>query len=655
MFFAFFALSVCPVSAQSQGYWQTAWVVKDAAGNPISPNSDNSYTLRGAPTGAASNTYPAAITAIALGSPYTITNPSQTLDETWVLGCYSPNALTVRSNSPSAYLYGGPPVVVSGFNLNTHAANYSNYNGGWGSGWTADKLPAGYPLTSSGPLISICGSSHAEAQVQLSVFFNFTSQWVGSGPPTTPAPPPPPYLNLLLVDNLMSSASVSWPFGAADDGKGRKSSASMSVPSFSEQTNVSASDSVTSLSSASGLPAGGCHLVRAAVQGGIAQVYLDGNAVVDASNPLAFHLISDDDYWAPWSGSITYSDAAASATLSATVRPNSREVTISAGVDNTYMKAPAYYSSGVVRFDAYNNIVFTPVHHTPDLDGTMRGDMGIGYGTTGATPPADCQYPVNYTAHLKGFWGAASTYSWYSDLKSTSGAGPTFGNTYIGAATIPTNLGPPLIAPGETGKVDHIFLKVVDSNGGASATANYYMALHQPEEFLPSNQVTESIFKKKDEVETSAPGWATPGVGVNCTWNAPGAYWDYLSGGAAVMAEIPGADEALPWFGAFCAAAGVAVDHLKPLPCTGPVTFDPQNQGSDYPDETLHPFKTTDHRYFVMIPHFWDMYTRTHLLQDVWDKTGFVSETPINSDVFVRQAGSYGTYKYTTTLQAAVK
>ena len=602
-----------PVAAQGQ--WTPNWVPCTVDGTPTSLDASGFEEMGGSLTGSASGSQ--TVPCAPYGKYYYFSGP---------ISCH-PDGVTMTV----PYDPGGDDGISGIY------ANSTN----------------GFLLNDEGPDTSVTSTVSGQAKVNLIGYFLWQPSYSGGGTPP-PVPPPPP-TNFLLQTSVSACYSASYQHQIYDTSPapsgGMTGSASIQDDVFKEQAQITVPPPPYAYSFGNynarqvSPAAGGLHLVTSTAQvvngKWIYTITLSATTSAQAANSL--------------DGTKYVGHVGTSTCLLGSVRPDSREVTISAGVDNTYMKAPAYYSSGVVRFDAYNNIVFTPVHHTPDLDGTMRGDMGIGYGTTGATPPADCQYPVNYTAHLKGFWGAASTYSWYSDLKSTSGAGPTFGNTYIGAATIPTNLGPPLIVPGETGKVDHIFLKVVDSNGGASATANYYMALHQPEEFLPSNQVTESIFKKKDEVETSAPGWATPGVGVNCTWNAPGAYWDYLSGGAAVMAEIPGADEALPWFGAFCAAAGVAVDHLKPLPCTGPVTFDPQNQGSDYPDETLHPFKTTDHRYFVMIPHFWDMYTRTHLLQDVWDKTGFVSETPINSDVFVRQAGSYGTYKYTTTLEAAVK
>ena len=53
----------CTPSAQAQsGYPGGGWSVLDPANNPIVPNSSG-YPLKGIPTGSASNTYPADMTA----------------------------------------------------------------------------------------------------------------------------------------------------------------------------------------------------------------------------------------------------------------------------------------------------------------------------------------------------------------------------------------------------------------------------------------------------------------------------------------------------------------------------------------------------------------------------------------------------------------
>ena len=337
-------------------------------------------------------------------------------------------------------------------------------------------------------------------------------------------------------------------------------------------------------------------------------------------------------------------DASASGILNGYAKQDNRAVTISADKDVTNMKVSATNPHGSVKYDAYHNTIFKPVPHIADSDGTMYGDIEIGYGSFNAIPQADDLYAVNYIPHLAGTWGANSTYNWFSSLKNSGGSGPTFGNTYIKAQAYASV--PPVIFPEDTGKTDHIHLTVVDGNDSAQGTANYYLTLHQSVEFSKSNQANEDVTKEIEEIEVDPPKYATPGLSVNCKWNAPPVYWDYLGGGIGAMAEIPGVDEGFPWFGLFCVTAGIAVDHLKPVADAGGATFDPVQPGSTFPDEALRPFATTNHALFKMYPHILGLYRRTHLLMDKWDTTGFVSETPIDSDVYVRGAGSFGNYVY---------
>ena len=72
----------------------------------------------------------------------------------------------------------------------------------------------------------------------------------------------------------------------------------------------------------------GHHLVRAAVANGVAEVYVTGQGEVDASNPLAYNFESDNDYWDPLPGDLTYSASAASASLTATAKQDDRAVTL---------------------------------------------------------------------------------------------------------------------------------------------------------------------------------------------------------------------------------------------------------------------------------------------------------------------------------------
>lgn len=440
---------------------------------------------------------------------------------------------------------------------------------------------------------------------------------------------PPRYLDLLMTTRLSASASLSAlgtsGMASASDALGEAIAADAGTPNPVDQV--------------------GHHLMRVPVLNGVAVYTLGGSASASAGVSLPVGQIQTGgngySFYTLTNGGL---GAQTFAGLDAAMQHDTRAVTISASVDPTNMKAPAYNFDGSVEYDVYNNQMFVPVAHSRMPDGTMYGDIGIAYGSFNAIPQSDDLYAVNYTPQLSGTWGVNTTYNWFSSLESSGGTGPTFGNTYI-KAQADTSV-PPVIFPEDTNKTDHIHLTVVDSNDGAQGTANYYLALHQPMEFLQSKQASEDVTKEIEEIEVDAPKYATPGLSVNCKWNAPGAYWDYLGGGIGAMAEIPGVDEGFPWFGLFCVSAGIAVDHLKPVADTGGATFDPVQPGSTFPDEVLHPFATTNHALFKMYPHILGLYRRTHLLVDKWDTTGFVSETPIDSDVYVRGAGSFGNYVY---------
>jgi len=475
--------------------------------------------------------------------------------------------------------------------------------------------------------------------------YYFKEVWQGSGAPTTPMPD---HIDLRLTTKVSAFAYVDYESSGQTSGLSGQATASDGDP-FNESVTASAS---TPDASVLYQQAGGAHLVRASVSGGIAEVYLNGTVHMEANNAapygvLSYPMPSDPSYvWGTVTNGST--QARSNSLVAASVRQDSREVAISASVDVTNMKSPSLNSDGTTQVDAYNNIIYHAVPHSPAPDGTMSGDVGLGYGPNyipGSPDPLDL-YDIKYTPHLGGTWGANSTYSWFSSLKQSGGGGPSFGNTYIGAAVLYTDA-LPLINPGETSNIDHIHLTVIDSNDGTKGTANYYLSLHQPTELLPSNQAMEDVTKEIEEVETSAPHYAAPGLSVNCTWNAPGAYWDYLGGGVGAMAEIPGVDE-VPWLGLFCAASGIAIDHLKPVADTGGASFEDNiNQPkSTFPDEHDHPFATTPHYLFKMKPHILGLYKRTHLLRDTWDITGFISETPIDADVYERTGGGYGEYDY---------
>ena len=364
-----------------------------------------------------------------------------------------------------------------------------------------------------------------------------------------------------------------------------------------------------------------------------------------------------------------------------TVAADMRGVTISASFDGPNDSTPTFSKIPTGGVNANGDPLYTRVAHKREPDGTMRGDMGLDYGDGNYIDETAANHVnVTFTANPTGNWAQnLSQYLWNTSLKNASYTGTLSGvpaspgiQTLTNSYNKPffPNLvqSPSIVYLADAGsasgvpQVDHLFFKYQNGDNrpspwtpyetgndgdGAVATANYYLSLHQTVEFLPSKLATGYITKEipDADVEVGSPGYASPGFGVNCTWNAPGAYWDYLGGGVGAMAEIPGVDE-IPWLGLFCATAGIAIDHLKPVPDTGPASFDPVQPGSTFPDETLHPFATTPHTFFEMFPHILGNYQRTHLLQDTYNTTGFVGEKLIDSDAYQRVGGNFGDYKY---------
>ena len=136
----------------------------------------------------------------------------------------------------------------------------------------------------------------------------------------------------------------------------------------------------------------------------------------------------------------------------------------------------------------------------------MHGDVGLPTTALDASDPENFSN-ITYHANVGGNWQVyTSSYSWFSSLKQQGDSNtlnspvlaldviPDFTNSYLDPWYVDDgSLGIPAIeiAPGDTNasKPDHIFLKYTDGGNagpyqgdGASATANYYMTLHEANE-----------------------------------------------------------------------------------------------------------------------------------------------------------------------------
>ncbi len=398
-----FAVNPRPAAAQAQGYWQTGWTIKDQAGNIVPMNSDRSYSLATLPTGSASNTYPKVLTQQALASPYN--NPAggkvlAVVDKSDYIDCYRPNALDARRNPGLSYLFGGtpPPRPLALLSLDGFAANYAV--GTYTPAWFTYFFPYDYPDPRSSQYLPVVGSSHAEAKGTLLLRFVYTADWIGSGTPTA-KPMPPPYLKLLLSTSLKSSATISFTDTLiGNDGfGGRTASATVSAPYFKEVSSAQASSGgAKALLSQIGQPVRGYHLVRAAVQNGIAEVFVDGQVTVDASSPLASNDF-DEDSVAPY---VSHSTSEGSATLTATAGQDGREVTVSCPtIETSYHKGAVDSLHPTGRWE-----------NIRALDGSMKGDAAAKYSIA----DSDQAWVANasFNANTPGFTNPL--YSWSSDF-----------------------------------------------------------------------------------------------------------------------------------------------------------------------------------------------------------------------------------------------
>lgn len=141
----------------------------------------------------------------------------------------------------------------------------------------------------------------------------------------------------------------------------------------------------------------------------------------------------------------------------------------------------------------------------------LRGDTVRPY----AQPIGGTGYlSLGYHANVAGIWGSNSSYLW----NSQSG-GPNPGDfTESGMFTLGIN-GVPDHTPaykstywdlgGASNFVDHIYLHLTDSSGGANATSNYYMHFH--EKYEPVSWPEDASYPRKQttQVDPDVPSWPT--------------------------------------------------------------------------------------------------------------------------------------------------
>ncbi len=565
------------------------WLVEDQNGNALSANNDGSYSLRTALHGTGQwSGYPA-------GMDYTYLYVSSPFNSVWDPECFGGSAADLT-----------PGLNINGWLQNNclGSATYNNQslNGSVNS------------VTDSPPI----------------------AQFVYIGPGQAPD-----HLNVLVHTSLSASAALYYNLDNAP-----ASGLSSAAASDGIGASVTAEGAYTEPGGSVAPQTGGsARPMRLPVQGGVAQLSVPASVSVSASNLAPY---GDDGA----------TETKFNASAAATVQQDDRVVAIG---PVTNMKGPEYNSDGSVVIDVNGDIQFVPTPHAV-VDNAMYGDIGL--QIVFDNPDQDNYQSLSFQGERYGNWTVPqSAYNWFSSLKQSGDSNtlinandiiPDFTNRYAlpvvmadsDAIDPPRNVAP-TINHGDTGKVDHIHLTYTEGLDRATASADYYLNLHKSEEFLHSQRQSGTVFKELTDLKADDPGFATLHESVICHWNAPSAIWDYLGGGVDAMAEISGLDD-IPWLGLFCATAGIAIDHLKPVADSGTADFDGawNDPDSDFPDEAAHPHATTDARLFKMLPHMHGLFARSYTLKDEWGNSGFVGETTIISDTYVRGAGAYGTFVY---------
>ena len=448
-------------------------------------------------------------------------------------------------------------------------------------------------------------NTHITGEVTLSIGATLT--WTPSYPGDTSLPP-------LSVDVLETGragvdTNVNPPPGVADDGLG--------------DSIVYTSGSVTSQ---------GSHLYHLAVPMGQTSVTLPGR-LLSASRP-----------------DVPGGDPMMNTYVNYSVVQDTRAVTISADVDATLGKGPRYDENGVVMYNIYGDQMFTPHPHTRMPDGTMYGDIGIADSTDGIYN----HVTIDYDAERVGTWSIDGDIdSWYHTLlhsnfdpdhqgdtiTSYSPNISTFSVQYNGWASNPST-DPSNINERSTIGTDHVFFSYTDGHDKAKATANYYMAVHRPYEYILSKKPAEADWR---QVPITVDPNQSFGNDASCsfTYNAdnPMVAEVTFDGPGKTATEgvltVAGAATPLPWLNALLTAGAFGLDKFGPVPAHGTAIFDNCFE-SNY--STFSPARPAD--YFTLSlddqrkeralykiqPYFFVRYTKKYYTVDTWDWKGYAGQ-----------------------------
>ena len=430
---------LCTPSAQAQG----GWAVNDKNGNSITPDSSG-YPLKGIPTGSASNTYPADMTAAAVAAPYYDPTYGQWVNNSqWLQAdsggphSYDPNPLG------ASYLYtGGPGPLSTSIALNATAGNVAgnNYSGAFNRG--RPPFFTDYMYQNTSDCEPLQGSATGAVQGTLWAYWT----WMGSGQA-------PNHLNILLTTRVEASSSFNYGNSGLTGGLTATAQASDGNP-FNESASVGGVPLVI-----------GHHLLRVPVTGGVAPVSLNGNVQGSASNSVPYGAFGSPYYTNYYGGTNGPTDARSIASVSGTaaIDGNNRDVIIQSNLGQT----------------SHKGANALPEANERQQDGTLTDDTVV----ASANPqPGDFGVVVNYNAVPSGTWATNSSYAWSNTATQWVATPSTqlqgnFNPNPINQMVV-DYYNTPSALPGSPGTADNVRIFLADSQDGATAVANYHLNFH---------------------------------------------------------------------------------------------------------------------------------------------------------------------------------
>jgi len=504
-------------------------------------------------------------------------------------------------------------------------------------------------LSSDGPDVSVTSGAGGQTQVSLHAYFLWKPGYDCDNPPSGPPPPPPPTASFLLQTQLSASYSNSYqrqPYASGPDPTTGISSQAQVQDGYGElaQVIVAAPPYPYSYGShgVSGTAtAGGLHLVTVGVQTvggkGIYTINLSGSAQAQAANSL--------------NGANFVGEASATATLSGGAKHDDRAVTISANVDPTLAKGPRHDESGTEMYNIYGDQMFTPHPHSREPDGTMYGDLGIDEVTN---IPLN-SITVDYQGNRSGNWHIdGDTDLWFTDMTDSISTPDHQGDTMTSSSPNISNFGVKYngdtVAGVPGGALDngdrvtlgtnHIHLTYTDGGDKAKATANYYMTVHRPYEYILSKKPAEADWRP---VSITIDPNQSFGNDSPCsfTYNADNPMvaevtFDGTGKTATVgTLTVAGAATPLPWLNALLTAGAFGLDKFGPVPAHGGADFVQcfesnystfnVDRPSDYFSLSLDERRKVRAHYKIQ-PYFFVRYTKKYYIVDTWDWKGYAGQ-----------------------------